>query len=180
MMTWLTRMSFLETARDLETPLLAQGVKETSELTHALLLGDTNGLENHPLVRMWNGYEVALAGYSAALNLELATRGVLDTTHLRLTQLVRNLRNNEDAPFMPPTWLEDTDILRSHRSNMVRRWPDDYKSTWKGTPELMPYLWPFVDENGSYEIMVSKEDKKLLASGERKLSPAIKKRVFNL
>jgi hypothetical protein len=180
MMTWLTRMSLLDTMEDLETPLLAQVAKESHDLEHAMLVGKPNVPDTHPLVRMWAGYEVALAAYCSAACVELNRRGVGTGLHLAMSQLIAELRRSEPAPFEQPPWLFDTDVLRSHRSNMVRRWPSDYADKWSGTPERWPLLWPFTDEDGSYALFLSGYEKKLLAAGERTLPKSIREKVENL
>lgn len=181
MITYLTRASFTGTMADLDTNLLAQLVLEGTDLFMGSVYGTTEIVSvNDPSFKIWYGYEVALGAYVVAANAELATRGVEMHHHLAIATAVRELRQGEDAPFDKPGWTEDTDVLRSHRSNLARRWPDEYGSMWKGTPANMPYIWPFVDEDGSYRLMVSKADKALLASGQRKLPTDIRKRIENL
>lgn len=179
MMTLHTRMSFLDTANDMDTNLLAQTVKESHELL-AQMLDPEAELVPSPVAYMWMDYEVALAAYCAAMSLELETRGVMTHKHFEARKLVEQLRRIEPAEFVRPPWIEDVDFLRSHRSNMTRRWPDVYGEMWKGTPELMPYLWPMIQDDGSYTLTMSKHDKALLATGERVLPTSIKKRVANL
>ncbi len=93
MMTWLTRMSFLDTMEDLETPVLAQVARHSNSLAHQVL--PTTRLttstydrvdevaESHPLLRMWTGYEIALAAYCAAACVELNRRGIAAGFHRR-------------------------------------------------------------------------------------------------
>lgn len=182
MIAWQTRLSFHDTAADLSTAHLAQGIQETRSIIYATALGwDTEIPPNHPVLQGWIGYEPALAAYNVILSIELARQGVADATHLNVAGLIVNLRNKgEVGDFEKPPWIEDKDVLRSHRSNMVRRWPGTYQGLWKGTPRMMPYLWPFVDGEGGYRLMVSKHDKGLLASGERFLPDDIRGRVANL
>lgn len=185
MQTWLTRMSFLDTFEELETPLLAQTARHAHELMQRMLMDvvfdKTIAIpDNHPIIRVWTGHEIALAAYVAGASAELNRRGVACGWHLAAGKMVHEIRLNEDAPFEQPPWLFDTDLLRSHRSNMVRRWPSEYGDKWSGTPELMPYLWPFTDEDGSFGLYLSGHDKELLARGERKLPKSIKNRVENL
>lgn len=179
MMTWLTRISWLDTAEDLSDNLLLQQRKEAFELVHFLLVGERDeDLSNHPVVRMWTDYEAALAAYAAVVNLESVRRGYHNRGAGTLDTTVQQVRRTDSLSFVLPPWKEDTDVLRSHRSNLMRRFPDDY--SWKGTPERMPYLWPFPDESGEYGLFVSKHDRELLAAGERSLPKEIKTRVENL
>jgi hypothetical protein len=181
MITYLTRASFLDTMADLDTDLLGQIVIEGTDLFMGSVYGTTEIVSStDPAFKMWYGYEPALAAYVVAANAELVTRGVRCHHHLAIAQSIRELRQSEVAEFEKPAWCEDTDVLRSHRSNLIRRWPDEYRAKWKGTPPNMPYIWPFVDDNGGYGLFVSKPDQALLASGKRKLSPDIRKRIENL
>jgi hypothetical protein len=184
MMTWLTRISLLDSVQDLETPLLAQACQESHDLAHAMVLGKgiEDLTENHPVVRMWLTHEIALMAYCSAASAELNRRGVGNALHYAMGRLLRELQiAGEDIEFSQPPWLADTDVLRSHRSNMARRWPGEYGDKWQGTPERWPYLWPFAtDEDGSYGLFLSGHDKTLLASGERTLPKSIKQRIENL
>lgn len=182
MMTWMTRMSFLDTAADMDDDRLLLAIEETQKLVEFMIFEeDPDGnLSADPVVRMWRGYEPALAAYGASLCLSAAQRALPGVgVALSLAETVRTLRRSDDGwDFVSPPWLEDANVLRSHRSNMMRRWPDVF--TWKGTPALMPYIYPFVDGEGGYKLMLSKHDKSLLKSGERKLPSDIAKRIENL
>lgn len=179
MMTWLTRSSLFDSALDMELPELARTAHESYALFMELVFGEPDdefGPAPAPLVAMWVGYEAALAGYSVACAATLVSFGVTDASRpLALAQTTRELRQGgDDMPLEMPPWLMDIDVLRSHRSNMMRRWPDRYN--WPRTPELMPYLWPVVDDSGGYTLKISKYDRELLAKGERKLPHDIQKR----
>jgi len=178
-MTWLTRASLLDTASDLETDLLFQTMEESIVLLTDLVYESDTREETlaHPVSKMWMGYEKSLAAYAAAISFELHTRGVAGQQHLTAKSVANALGDDE---FMLPPWLGDADVLRSHRSNLARRWPEQYSELWAQTPARMPYVWPFVDEDGGYGLFVSKYDRDLLASGERVLPASIKKRIENL
>jgi hypothetical protein len=179
MITWMTRASFTGSAADLKTDHLVQIIRDGCDMFGGMIYGTYEEQSpDQPAARGWYGYEVALAAYLAAASVELSTRGVMEISHLSLVESVRDLRRTESATFTKPAWTEDTDVLRSHRSNITRRWPKLYG--WKGTPLNMPYIWPIVDDNGGYTLVLSKHDKALLASGERKLPTDIKKRIDNL
>jgi hypothetical protein len=179
MITWMTRASFLDSAADMHTDHLAQLLHEGSDLLGGLVYGVYEEQDpGQPAGKGWYGYEVALAAYLAAANAELSTRGVSDHHHLAIANIVQDLRRTDTVEFDKPAWIEDTDVLRSHRSNMMRRWPKIYN--WKGTPPNMPYVWPVVDDGGGYTLVLSRHDKALLASGDRKLPSDIKNRIENL
>lgn len=182
MMTWMPNMSLFDSAGALELDQLAVAMVESASLFNELIYDEPDpelGKAPAPLRLMWLGYETALAGYVAACSASLVAYGVSSSTlSLGVAQTMTVLRRDEDAPMVMPPWFTDTDVLRSHRSNLMRRWPDSY--SWKGTPLRMPYLWPKVDDEGGYKILLSKYDKALLNSGDRSLAKSILKRVENL
>jgi predicted TPR repeat methyltransferase len=51
-----------------------------------------------------------------------------------------------DAPDLgAPTWLGDEELHRSHRSNLLRKFPDHYASLFENDlPDDLPYVWPEV------------------------------------
>lgn len=179
-MTWITRMSLFDSAADLELPQLALAQRESESLFNELVFGEPNeehGSAPAPLVGMWIGYEAALAAYSVACAITLVGHGVSSGVRsLEMANTLTQLRRNGDpAPFEMPPWIEDIDFLMSHRSNLMRRWPDVYK--FPRNPTDMPYLWPIVDDDGGYVLKLSKYDRGLLAKGERKLSKTIMERI---
>lgn len=177
MITWMTRASFLDSAADLEDSLLIQTLREGCDMLGGLVYGMYEDQDpSQPAARGWYGYEPALCAYLAALNVELTTRGISEHSHLGLADTVRDM--GAEGAFEKPAWIEDIDVLRSHRSNLMRRWPSTYD--WKRTPPMMPYVWPIADDSGGYSLVLSKRDKALLASGERKLPSDIKNRIDNL
>lgn len=180
MMTWMTRVSLFDSALDMKLPELTLAHSESESLFNELVFGEANGEHGaapKPLVMMWFGYETALAGYSVACAATLVSYGV--TTGVRSAELARTMKEMRDvgdpAPFIMPPWSEDIDVLRSHRSNMMRRWPERYN--WPRTPARMPYLWPIVDGDGGYVLKLSKYDKDLLAKKERSLPKDILERI---
>lgn len=183
MMTWMTRMSLLDTADDLDLARAATAAEDSAKLAYALVYDDLPAeLEKHPVVRIWQGYEVALAAYSVAMEIRLVQMGVTSGLRaLETAKVISELRRVAEAEFVMPPWTEDTAVLQSHRSNLTRRWPAAFGKTWKGTPANMPYVWPFIDEaeESGYKLMLSSYDKKLLATGERALPSKILERIHN-
>lgn len=177
-MTWITRISHLEGADDLDIELASSTLVRSARLWNTVVF---EGVEAaNPWHRMWDGYEAALAGYVAALGISLVQRGV--STFRVVDSVVHTLvdlrKEGYEYEYSAPPWSQDADVIRSHRSNLIRRYGS--RVSFKGTPLNMPMLWPFVDREGGYALMLSKHDKSLIASGERKLPHTIAKRVENL
>jgi hypothetical protein len=184
MIPWMTRMSPFDTAEDLATDHLVVTAEMSHRLFRAMVYQETDlsvDWDRHPVMAGWLGYEVALALYVGATVAEATRRGVgMTRLVLRAADAVRQLRvGDADVVFTPPPWWEDTDVLRSHRSNLMRTRPGDYGDAWKGITPDLPYLWPFVDDDGGYELKLSKHDKQLIADGERSLPKSMKAKVTN-
>lgn len=185
MMTWMTRMSFFDSAEDLQLPQLAQTNRESEALFNELVFGVSGeegtglpiGPAPAPLRMMWTGYETALAAYNVATSILLVSHEITNGHRaLTVANTIKDLRAGGDpAPFEMPPWLQDIDVLMSHRSNLMRRWPDSYG--FPRNPKDMPYLWPIVDGEGGYVLKLSKYDRELVAKGERKLPKTVMERI---
>lgn len=90
------------------------------------------GWYRHPTVLMWKGYKNALMVYGNKIINEWKDRG---------------FKNN--MPFFPterelilPPWLGDERLHASHRSNLLRKFPEHYNQFgWVESPNLL-YFWP--------------------------------------
>lgn len=178
MTLWMTHASLFGSAEALHNEELVVGSELALDTLVALLdLPAREGATMHtPLLRCWTGYENILAAYYVAMQTTLATRGISPITNnvFYVRDAIKSLGKVEDVSFVQLPWLADKDVLRSHRSNLMRRWPLRY--SFPKTPLDMPYIWPFISDDG-YELKLSKYDKELLALGERKLPSDIKQRI---
>lgn len=105
------------------------------------LTGITNGWANHPAVRMWRGHEEALAHYTLTMCHEWSSaRKYRDTCAQQVMAMFPNL--SPKYMVLPPAWLDDENIILSHRSNLVRKMPEHYRSFWPEVPNDLPYVWP--------------------------------------
>jgi Pyrimidine dimer DNA glycosylase len=110
------------------------------------LLDPTYGWQNHPVVKMWRGYEHALVAYQQAVCREWTNRGYKDTCLEKSYALLGDNRREvvtavAGATF--PSWFGNHKIHLSHRSNLLRKFPEHYASLFE--PELsddLPYVWP--------------------------------------
>lgn len=98
------------------------------------------GWSRHPAVKMWRGYEDALALYLWAGVVELNRRGKDYDDRPWCIELRSKLTHS--CP-MPP-WLGDPEFHASHRSNLLRKDPVWY-GQWDWTePDDLEYVWPEV------------------------------------
>jgi hypothetical protein len=167
------------TARTLDDRRLGIQKDQTLEILNGLTLEEE--IPDHPVYRMWIGYEYALAIYGMFLCMEWTMhRKFKDTVFWELGRAIEEMGGS----YEHPPWLRDKDLIRSHRSNLMRRWPRNY--SWPGTPQDLPYLWPVnlfdvrTSEPAGYELMVSSEELELLKAGERTLPRRMRERVVNL
>ncbi len=181
MQTFLPYKSFAKCAAALDNPRLGKQRMECVQIVEGLL-GLREGYKNHPASYMWKGYEYALCIYGMMICLEWGNnRRFKDKQLFRLHELsvLAARRPGHEAGYVSPPWFGDVNLMRSHRSNLIRKDAETYGDRWPGTPENMPYLWPIAQDDG-YVLKVSKADKKLLAAGERSLPPHIAAEVDNL
>lgn len=95
------------------------------------------GWRHHPAVKMWQGHVDALALYTAHMCIEWMRRGYADSVLPQLQPFLDGIQN----PTMP-LWLSRIDVMRSHRSNLIRKMPEVYQQVWPDVPDNLPYVWP--------------------------------------
>ena len=106
---------------------------ETFQVLNILLdRTPTKGWRNHPVTRMWTGYEEALKLYQNYTINEWVSRGYRNTMKLEEVDL-------EDV-IMPP-WFGVESFHQSHRSNLLRK-DYEYYSQFFNEPSDLEYLWP--------------------------------------
>ncbi len=133
MQTFLPYSSFYDTARVLDDKRL--GKQRVEALQILLVIGrgaSTGGWVNHPAVNMWRGYEDALKVYTNCMIGEWRRRGYQNTMHYYDIHGVLTL----------PWWLGDARIHDSHKSNLLRKYPEYYGQLEWHVPSNIPYYWP--------------------------------------
>lgn len=136
MQTFLPYEDFEHSAKVLDYRRLGKQRVETWQLIRAIN-GETRGWQNHPAAVMWRGYVPALALYGAVITREWINRGYKDTMLERFEAI---LADSGDV-VMPP-WLGNPTLHDSHRSNLVRKFPEHYRNFWPDIADDMEYLWP--------------------------------------
>lgn len=134
MQTFVHETSFADCAFILDRSRLGKQRVEVLQLLRANL-GLTKGWVNHPCAKMWRGHEAGLAAYGLAMCSEWISRGYKDTCTEKIRELV------EPDPSDLPVWWGRDDIVRSHRSNLIRKWHDYYAPFWPDVPPDLPYVW---------------------------------------
>jgi hypothetical protein len=141
MQTFLPNPDFIITAKKLDYRRLG---KQRVEAKQILMVLDPSyekkGWRNHPAVKMWRGYEAALAVYGMAICEEWIGRGYNDSLYPWFSNQYAKLVG--DRSLKLPVWLGDPKFHRSHRSNLLRKQPEHYRKFWPSIPDDLPYIWP--------------------------------------
>jgi hypothetical protein len=147
MQTFLPYPSFRESARCLDTKRLGKQRVEAKQILIALGygVGEHEGnpesrWRHHPAVRMWRGHEFYLADYSLAICAEWASRGYRDTLREQFHMVWTRVGSRQIQEV--PAWIGDSAFHASHRSNLLRKFPDHYSRFGWSEPSDLEYVWP--------------------------------------
>ncbi len=149
MQTFLPYRDFARSAAVLDDLRLGKQRVEAMQILRALTR-PVYGWKHHPAVRMWAGYEEALAAYALAVSDEWCSRGRADTCAATiLVDLAeagirvppRSQRELADAGALPP-WLGRRAFHTSHQASLVRKLPEHYRRHFPKVDETVPYVWP--------------------------------------
>jgi hypothetical protein len=135
MQTFLPYESYEASARCLDYRRLGKQRVEAWQILNALRGTSTKGWVNHPATKMWRGHEHQLALYGLTMCREWVNRGYNDTMGIRFWSVLNELPYGE-----PPAWIAS--VTASHKSNLIRKFPEHYSKIFIGTPSDMPYVWP--------------------------------------
>jgi hypothetical protein len=135
MQTFLPYRSFESSARVLDRQRLGKQRVETMQIMNALVNG--GGWANHPVTKMWRGYEYALMSYQQAICDEYTGRGYNDSCLEKTRAIFMQLPAEQRLPHVPP-WLGKKKLHSLHRANLLRKSPMHYNQ----------YHWPEQPANG--------------------------------
>lgn len=134
MQTFLPYSNFAQSAKALDRQRLGKQRVEAWQILKTLTEG--GGWENHPAVKMWKGFETALAHYGAAMCVEWRIRNYNDNMYQRFSSYL-------DKEVDLPPWLGNKDFHLAHQSNLIRKDPYHYKALFgEDVPNNLPYVWP--------------------------------------
>ena len=133
MQTFLPYKDFVESAKCLDDKRLGKQRVEALQILKALHIDDY-GWQNHPAVKMWKGYEIALMEYMTCCIDEWKSRGFKNTMSRADMRLLK-------PSLEYPIWLGNDKLHISHKSNLLRKMPEHYsKYNWKVESDI-PYYW---------------------------------------
>lgn len=155
MQTFLPYPDFAESARVLDRQRLGKQRVEAKQILMCLLGEGSLHWKHHPAVRMWRGYEPALARYGYEVCYEWRARGYKDQ---QLEWFL--IKYNEMLaafswgcplydPFEDPWWLGNHELHASHRACLLAKDYEHYRQFgWSEQParvsgkgEQWPYKW---------------------------------------
>ena len=141
MQTFLPYSNFNRSLHVLDWRRLGKQRVEAHQVLNVLLeRTDTKGWSNHPITKMWAGYESALKLYFNLCVQEWVRRGYNNNMEL------------EDVPYVIkyPYWLGNDIFHSSHRANLLRKDRAYYsKFFWTEDPSS-PYAWYDTDKRQWY------------------------------
>lgn len=152
MQTFLTHYTFTETAAALDNKRLFKQAVETKQIILAnqryaneLAINPTRepsvAWKNHPAVKMWRGHEGALALYGYMIALECMRRNYKAE---RLADYFSVLLDY--GPVVYPEWMQDETTFKrvrdTHRSALVKKLPEHYRSLFPNALPFTAYYWP--------------------------------------
>ncbi|MFA5154382.1 MAG: MSMEG_6728 family protein [Clostridia bacterium] len=140
MNTFLPYPDFKKSAQCLDNKRLGKQRVEVYQIIRTLL-GYSNGWKNHPAIKMWKGYESALALYGLEICKEWVNKGFKDSCTEKINKIITEQKLDIINPKIP-FWLGSPGFHASQRSNLLRKFLEHYsKFDWRETDNL-PYVWP--------------------------------------
>ena len=131
MQTFLPHPDFKASAKALDWRRLGKQRVEALQVLQTLAASSTQerrGWRNHPTVKMWRGYENALAEYGIACCDEWLRREYADTTREKILALQAKCFKPVGLGFViQPPWLGDDHLHSSHRATLL--WKADVDFT---------------------------------------------------
>jgi len=141
MQTFMPYPDFKETASSLDMKRLGKQRVEAMQILQVLAgMNKTKAWTNHPAVKMWHGYEAALAQYAYAICDEWIGRGYKDTCKEKIKEIIKSKYGK--AEVVLPRWIGNNAFHRSHKSNLIRKKPEWYEKMFGKMPNDLPYIWP--------------------------------------
>ena len=142
MQTFITDFNMAQNAKNLDNKRLGKQRIEALQILDCLLAKKSRW-KSHPAVKMWKGYEeYLLYSYLTWVIDQWLRRGFKNNKcqdwYLKLQKIckypgVENIKK--------PKWLTK-EFIESHRSNLIRKNSEYYKSLFPNTKEGLSYIWP--------------------------------------
>lgn len=147
MQTFVPYADFNQSAAALDNKRLNKQLLEGRQIYSILVSGRRSGAwVNHPAVKMWRNYDMALFEYLVAMKDECNDRGIATEKNWNaILELHDNNWNRGSKVVMPP-WWNDNRVHESHRNNLYVK-DSDYYSMFSNANRIAccdkcNYFWP--------------------------------------
>ena len=139
MNTFLPYADFSKSAKCLDYKRLGKQRVEAWQI-YLALTKKNYGWKNHPVVKMWKGYELSLLCYGLEISKEWKNRGYKDTLGQKMWEKLLS-KVFSGQRIINPNWLGSRKFHSAMRSNLLRKDKKYYsKFGWKEKNNL-PYYW---------------------------------------
>ena len=130
MQTFLPYQNFEEVAADIDSKRLNKQILECYQILNVLSNpSPTAGWRNHPAVKMWRGYEMALFNYAMTMVSEADARSIKTENNVANLQRLRRERGIDWGTTMP-LWFFNNKIMKrvttTHKANLYKKAPELY------------------------------------------------------
>jgi hypothetical protein len=141
MQTFLPYTDFKKSAQCLDYKRLGKQRVEAYQILLILCgLQKSKAWTNHPIIKMWKGYEWNLFDYLSEICLEWKKRGYKDTIYQKM-DLLPLPTIHWDNLKRKPKWLGNKKFHASHRSNLLRKDKKYYSQFGWKEPDNLHYIW---------------------------------------
>jgi hypothetical protein len=143
MQTFLPYSNFQKSAQCLDYKRLGKQRVEAWQI-YLVLTKEKYGWKNHPIVKMWKGYEQALLYYGKCICIEWIKRGYKDTLLIKFEKELEKEyceEDIEDYMYNKPFWLGNQKFHSAMRSNLLRKNKEWYSQFGWKEPDNLPYIW---------------------------------------
>lgn len=143
MQTFILYRDIERTAEVLDTKRLGKQRVEAIQIARKLLDFDKGkGWCNHPAVKMWKNYEPYLVKiYIRNIMDEWILRGYRNDKCEKHWFILMKHKLVENVKPIIPVWIT-WEFCRSHKSNLVRKFPEHYRKYFPDVPNNLQYVWP--------------------------------------
>ena len=140
MNTFLPYPDFVKSAQCLDYRRLGKQRVEAWQI-YLALTKENSGWQNHPIVKMWKGYEHSLLTYGIIICEEWRERGYKDSLWNKFMEEIYQREIIKKEEYILPKWLGNRKFHSAMRSNLLRKDKEYYsKFGWKEKDNL-PYHW---------------------------------------
>jgi hypothetical protein len=140
MQTFLPYADYTSTAKTLDRQRLGKQRVEAYQIVLTNIKrqqgNDKGAWFNHPIVKMWVGYEYELCEYGKVICSEWKARGYKDNLMAKFIELQAQFLNTGR-----PDWLGKPEFHISHQSKLIQKLPSHYEPQFPNTPKDLDYVW---------------------------------------